>query len=298
MPTINNRDTLKTAYLSILVVFGLGSLSYAQDEDDQTTPQPTDSNSVAFTLMDVEAMIAYRDERRDTLAESLAESNLSAEQQQLVANAVAKAYVGIPVSSYTQSTKILSSEDEDSTENSSRVQVNVAGHTQREGASHTNRLDSNNPFFYFPAVPFVAESGQLLDESDSSATFEFDFDFPMDNAEEDEMMANLVKKMKWVFEISVSKADQTPERITMKLTKPVRKRFVFKMSTFQVDIHYSFIESCDCFAVTMMRTRIEASAIVAGRIEETVELTYSEIDCEPPKRFLLPEEPESSFLAF
>ena len=105
MLAIEHRRTVITTCLSILTILSIGSFSYAQDEDDQATPQNTDSNSVAFTLMDVEAMIAHRDERRDTLAEALAESKLSAEHQELVSNAIAKAYVGVPVSSFTKTTK-------------------------------------------------------------------------------------------------------------------------------------------------------------------------------------------------
>ncbi|MXZ44960.1 MAG: hypothetical protein F4Z01_08330 [Gammaproteobacteria bacterium] len=308
MLAIDRQCAVIANYLSILTILSIGSFSYAQDEDDQATPQNTDSNSVAFTLMDVEAMTAHRDERRDTLAEALTESKLSAEHQRLVSNAIAKAYVGVPVSSFTQTTKasgffneivnLQITGEEGPIEASSRVDVKVAGHVERENALFKLPLSSNNPFMYFSSVPFVAESGKLQSESDSSATFEFDYHFPLFHDAEDEMFANLAKKMKWVFEISVSKADLTPERITVKLAKPVRKRFVFAISKIQMDFYYSYIESCGSFAVSKMKELFQTSMIIEGKQEELSEYTYSEITCEQPVQFLLPEENENSFLSY
>ena len=308
MFAIEHRRTVITTCLSMLTILSIGSFSYGQDEDDQTTPQNTEPNNVAFTLMDVGAMTAHRGERRDTLAKSLSESNLSAEHQKLVSNAIAKAYVGVPVSSFTQTTKDsgyfnemankLIFGKEGPFEASRRVNVKVAGHIERENAPARLPLSANNPFMYFSAVPFVSESGRLQSESDSSATFEFDYHFPLFHDAEDAMFANLAKKMKWVFEISVSKADLTPERITVKLVKPVRKRFVFAISMIQMDFYYSYVESCGSFAVSKMKQLFQTSMIFEGKSEELGEVTHSEISCEQPVQFLLPEESENRFLRY
>ena len=308
MLAIDHRRTVNIAHLSILTILGISCFSYAQDEDDQATPQNTYANSVAFTLMDVEAMIAHREERRDTLAEALAESKLSTEHQQLVSNAIAKAYVGVPVSSFTETTKesgyftelanMHITGEEGPIDHSRKVDVKVAGHIKRENAPFKLPLSSNNPFMYFPAVPFVAESGKLLRESDSSATFVFDYYFPLFHDAEDEMFANLAKKMKWVFAISVSKADLNPERITVKLAKPVRKRFVFAINVIQMDFFYSYIESCGCVTVSKMKKLMQTSMIIEGKQEELSEVTFSEIACEQPVQFLLPEENENRLLSY
>ena len=308
MLAFNHRITVITTYLSILAILGISFFSYAQDEDDQPTPQNEDSNSVAFTVMDVDAMTAHRDERRATLAEALAESKLSAEHQQLVSNAIAKAYVGVPVSSFIQTTKAsgfaaetankLISGEEGPIEASSRAHVKVAGYIKHENNLFRSRVTSSSPFMYFSAVPFVAESGKLLHESGSSATFEFEYDFPLFHDDEDEMFANLAKKMKWVFEISVSKANLTPERITVKLAKPVRKRFVLTISTIQIVFYYSYIENCGCVAVSKVEELMQTSMIFEGKLEESIEVIYSEIACEQPVQFLLPEENENRVLRY
>ena len=242
-------------------------------------------------------MNTYLDERRDELVESLAQSDLSADHIELVANAMAKVYVGVPVSSYTHTSRIHSSR-EDPIESTNTYHVRAAGHIQQEGIEYTNTLDSNAPFMYFPPVPFESETGKVLDESDSTTTFEFELGFSIDADGDDDMMSDLAEKMKWVFEITVNNAEQAPEHITVKLAKPVRKRFLFKLSTFQMKFDYTFIENCGCFAVSSMNMEMKGSAIIVGRLNESVELKNTDIRCEQPVQFLQPDKEEFNFISF
>lgn len=288
MLEIHNRRSVKNVYLLILCVFGFATLAHADEVEEPNTPLIVESEDETFTVMDVEAMSAYRDERRETLIEALTDSNLSAEHQRLVANAMAKIYVGIPVSSFTQTTRTRSSREEP-TETTNTAHVSIAGSIQHENLEEASSLESNSPFLYFPAVPFLAETGKLLDESDSTATFVFDFDLLVDDEGEDDMMSNLADQMKWVFEFAVNTVDQAPERITVKLVEPVRKRFMFKLNTSQMEFDFSFIESCDCFAVSTMAMQMAGSVIFLGRLDVSFELTNTDINCEQPVQFLLPD---------
>lgn len=311
MRTIKLTQASRFSFLSIFIFASLGSFYYGEDEIDQEPPPNSDANGdgytvldeqeitnyVAFTAMDEEAMKVYREERRTELVESLSLSNLSAEHQELIASAIAKIYVGIPVSSYTFSSKVESSQEEDE-ESSISYHVRPTGHIQRGNLEVYHSLDTNNPFMYFPPVPFVSETGKLIRESDSTATFQFDFEFPMDSEDEDEMMAEFADQMKWTVEITVSKASEAPERLTIDLAKPIRKRFLFKMTNIKMDFHYSYIDDCDCFAVSRMNMQMKGSALFVGKLDESVELTYTDISCEQPVQFLLPETTDSSFLMF
>lgn len=299
MHAMNHQRQPKTAYLSILFIIGFGIFSFADDVDDQQIPQTTDVDSDTFTLMEFEAMNVYRNSRRDALVESLALSNLSDEHQELISNAIAKIYVGIPVSSFKHTSRFESMQDETvvSTDTS---HVSVDGHIQQENVSYKSSLNTNSPFMYFPPVPLVSETGKLLEESDSNATFEFDFNPSTEVEVEDVKRPDLTETLKfdWAIEFTVSKAEQAPERITIKLRKPVRKRFRFKMTTFQMDFHYSFIESCGCFAVNRTSTEMKGSAIIVGSLNESTERTNTDINCEQPVQFLLPDTRESRFLVF
>ena len=297
MLKIHNRRSVKIEYLLMLCVFGFATLAHADEVEEPHTLVIAESEDETFTVMDVEAMSAYRDERRKTLVEALTRSNLGAEHQELIANAMAKVYVGIPVSTFTHTMRTHSSRD-DSTESTNTSHVSVAGHIQQEDIEYTSSLHSNSPFLYFPPVPFDVETAKMLDESDSTVTFEFDFDFLKLNEDEDGMPAGIAEDMKWVFEITVNTVNQSPEHITVKLAKPFRKRFLFKMTTLQLDFDYSFIESCGCFAVSRMNMSMKGSALIVGRLDESFELTNTDISCEQPLQFLLPDTQESSFLSF
>ena len=307
MPTIKLTQASRFSFFSIFLLLSLGSFYYGEDESDQETLPSSDSNAdadeqeitnyVAFTAMDEEAMRVYREERRTELVESLSLSNLSAEHQELIASAIAKTYVGVPVSSFTFSSNVESSQEEDE-ESSITYHVRSTGHVQREDLEVYHSLDTNNPFMYFPPVPFVSETGKLLKESNSNATFQFDFEFPMDSEDEDEMMSEFADQMKWTVEITVSKVSEAPERLTISLAKPIRKRFLFKMTTIQMDFQFKYIDGCDCFAVSTMNMEMKGSALFVGKLDESVELTFTDISCEQPVRFLLPETTDSSFLMF
>jgi len=311
MLTIKQTQVARFSFLLLFCLASLGTFYHGENESDQKAKPISETNGdtyivldeqeiryrVAFTLMDKQAMSVYRDERRTELIESLAQSKLTTEHQELIANAIAKIYVGIPVSSFTHHTKVLSAHNEP-VESSNTSHVSVAGHIQQDDLEYTSRLDSNSPFMYFPPVPFVAETGKLLKESDSSVTFQFDFEFPMDSEDEDEMMSEFADQMKWTIEISISKASEAPERITIDLAKPIRKRFLFKMTTIQMDFHFKYIDGCDCFAMNRMNMEMKGSALFVGKLDESFELTFTDINCEQPVQFLLPETTDFSFLMF
>lgn len=299
MLKFNHRCTPKSTSAVLHLFIVLGVFSYAEEEQQAQPPQSRESKGEAFSVMDFEAMKIYRDGRYAELTESLANSNLSTKHQELVANAIAKMYVGIPVSSYEQTTRTDSLQDEP-IERTERLRISVAGYIQREPAytGYAWSLDANKPFKYFPFDALVPETGILIDESDTAATFVFDFHLPIEDLVEDNMLSNLAKKMNWLFEITVSKAEQSPEVVFLKLEKPVRKRFLFKLSTFEIEMRYSFIASCGCHAVSKMKSEMKGSALIVGRLAEFIEITVSDVECKEPLQFLLPENYEASFLMF
>lgn len=297
MPKIDHQSTPKSSSVFLLVILVLGSFSDADDEQEARPQQTIESEGEAFTVMDIEAMNTYRDERRNAFVESLAKSTLSIEHQELVANAMAKMYVGVPVGSYTEAIRTHNTRDEPF-ESTEMLRVSVRGYIQEESLFFARSLDSNSPFKYFPSDPFVPETGNLLDESDETATFLFDLAIPIEDSGENDMLAEFIENMNWLFEITVNKTKQTPELVVIKLEKPVRKRFLFKLSSVQLKLHYSFIESCDCFAINAMNMEIKASALVAGRLDQSTEIRFTDIECKDSVQFLLPDDIEASFLLY
>lgn len=297
MGAIDNMRPQLSGSVRLVSFIGFLFLGTSYAETEGETDQSSDSAVVAFTLLDTrEAIDSYRAERYKKAAGALASSSLKHEHMELVANAISKMFAGVPVSTYTESEREEGSSDE-STESTANWIIGDDGRIQRENESIFRQLNSPSPFVVMPSVPFNAASGRVLNESDTEATFVFDVDMKMDADDEGEF-AGMADKMKWVAEVLVDKNEQAPKAFTMKLDKPLRKRFIFKITTLKIEWGYVFNEGCASHIVNRITTEMDGSAIGAGKLHQFTEATYSDIECEQPLRFLLPDDTESNFVGF
>lgn len=264
----------------------------------QETEETSDAEEPNFTRLDtMEAIRGHRDDRYKKIAEGLASSSLSDEHQELLATAMSKMYLGVPVSSFTQSEREESS-DEEPSESKSSWSVTDDGQIKHATESIVWGLNTPSPFVYLPPLPFNAATGRVLHESDDEAIFIFDFDMNMMAEAADDDPYGVAEKLKWVAELAVGKRDQSPTSLVMKLEKPLRKRFLFKLTKFQMELHYSYVESCSGHALNRMTMEVDGSAIIVGRMYQLIELAFTNIECAKPLRYLLPEEDESNFVQF
>lgn len=291
----SERKSQGLVSLVIFSCFLVCSYSFADSEDQKE--EAVDTTVADFTRLDTqEAIEDYRLERYSKAAEGLAESKLSDEHRELLAKAFAEMYLGVPVSSYTNSERTDSSSEEDS-DSSAQWFVTEDGRIQDASESTIYALNSQSPFVSLPPIPFEAATGKVVEESDTEVKFAFDMDMAMD-ADTDEEFAGLAKQMKWVAEVVVGKHDQSPMSLVMKLDKPVRKRFLFKLDTLKIEMHYSYIENCAGYAVDRMVAEMDGSAIIVGKLYQLTESTFTEIECAQPIVRLIPDEYESDFLQF
>ena len=282
-------NPLTNAFLVLLISVGWITYNFGEDENEAKVESQTNSKGESFTLMDVDAMVSYRNERQAELEESLERSNLSVEHQDLIANAMAKAFVGIPLSSYTETSRREQLKEEP-TESSDNWTIKEDGHMHHEAVPFFPRsLTSDSPFIFLHAVPFLPETGTLLDSRANEVTFEFEADSSkIDNIGES-ALADFPLQSSLMFEVIVDTMEQTPKRITLKLRKPIRLPMIFAIKTVSLQYDYSFIENCDCFAIYRSKTHIDASMIFRGRLFISEESTYDSIACDRPLQFLLPD---------
>lgn len=281
--------------LAIFVCFLTCTISFAEEKEQ--TVEASETTGSSFSRLDtVEAISAYRDERHLKVAEGLAESKLSEEHQELLANAITEMYLGIPLSSYTHLEREQNSREEP-TDNSNQWIITEDGRIQHASESIVYNLNSMSPFVFLPPIPFEAATGRVLNESNSEATFAFDMSMTM-GPETDEDFAGLAKQMKWIAEVVVEKQDMAPRSLVLKLEKPIRKRFLFKLTTMTMELHYSYIEGCKGYSVNRMTMELDGSVIFAGKLYQFVESTFTEIECSQPLVRLLPNETESNFFSF
>lgn len=288
MPENVRQNAQKNTFLVLLILIGWGTLTYAEDEVEPQAVTNTNSKGETFTVMNVDAVIAYRNERQSELEESLTLSNLSSEHQELVTNAMAKVFVGIPVSSYTEISRqeYLKEEVNESTDN---WIVSEDGHIQYEDIPISRSLTFESPFLFLPPVPFLPETGTLIDSTGTTVTFEFKTDKSKIDKIGESVLADFPLKSNLLVELTADKIEQRPKRIAIKLRKPIRLPLVFAIKTVSLEYEYSFIENCECFAVSRSKTQLDASMIFAGRIFISRESTFDNILCEQPLQFLLPK---------
>lgn len=266
---------------------------------EEQAGESTETSDPQFSVLDTMAAVqAYRDDRRRQIIEGLSSSALSEEHQELLASAMSKMYAGVPLSSFTHSERQESS-GEEPTESSFEYFVSEEGRIRHEseGSSQSLNLTSTSPFMFLPLLPFDAATGRVVEESDAEAMFVFDFDISMTDGENSDF-GPLQDKMKWVTQVVVRKQDQSPKTLTMKLDKPVRARLRFRVKTISMTLDYTYIESCDGFAVNKTTMEMDASVIFMGKLQVFAESTFTDIECTDPILYLLPKEEETSFFQF
>lgn len=276
--------------LVLLIVVGCFTYNHAQDNTEGIVDTLSNAMGESFTVMDVDAMLTYRAERQAELEESLELSSLSVAHQEIIANAMAKLFVGIPLSSYTENSRDEQLQEETS-EDADNWTIKADGHLHYEALQFfPRRLTTGTPFVFFHPVPFRPETGVLADSTDTDVIFEFDADpSKIDATIGDGVLANFPMRSRLIVELIADKNNQTPKRITIKLPKPIRIPLILAIKKVSLQYDFSFIESCRCFAINRMKTQLDASLIFRGRELESNESTYTNFVCDQPLQFLLPQ---------
>ena len=290
--------------------------------NEEQPTQTEDASVEPFTFLDsVETRNAFREERHEQAVEALATTSLSQEHQELLANAVGKMYLGIPVSSYTATERGESSDEDEPTESKNTWSIRETGQFHNANESTVQGLRAgaqNSPFHDLLGAEMLRdESLKVLNESDSEITFVLDMDMSiaeegseqeeshdetqaepenesedvgLSDLEEFRQMGDMFGKGNFVSEITVDKLDESvASLVLMKLQKPLRRRFLFKITTLEMVFHFSYVESCDGYAVERQTFDMEGSALGAGKFFAASTLTFTDVACEKPVRYLLPD---------
>ena len=280
---------------TVLLAAGLGFHSSSIAEEEAKVTPSVNFKGEAFTTMNVEMLNTYRTERYTEVVESLTASELSKDHQELVANAVAKAYLGVPVSSFTE-TSTRSFGDEKGPSTTKNWEVTEVGQIEGINDASVDGLFELSPFMALPPTPFVPETGKLVEETDTTAKFVFELKKPKDFGIGDREIAELSEELNWLMEITVNKADQSPKVIAMSLESPERASSDQGLEEVNVEVHYQFVKSCDCFAASKFGMTMVMSVEESVNLSLSTETTFSKVECVQPLQFLLPELDETAFL--
>lgn len=256
-----------------------------------------------YATFDVESKNEYRMTRYNDVVSGLNQTSFAKEHQELLAQALSKLYVGIPVCSYVSSHEVQGDLFEESSESGKwkvtrKLGQRFAGELPDGWISHSKPLRSPmSPFVYIPAIPFSLAEGSVAAETSKGVTFSFPLDTLLfAHARANRWIRWLADQADWVIEISVDKERQAPRTMKFRLLEPVRKRMQYSFNSVDVTMTYSYIENCKFHAMTSLTVRIEGTAAFRGKFVEEMKDSYIDIECESPLEYLHPYTPQTNFL--
>ena len=275
-----NRSLL----LGVCSFFALSALSQT-DSDSALRTEESDQSDEISILSELELQ-SYQNEQYQKLKDKLKTSSFSSEHQDLIARVLSKSVVGVPVSTYVQES-IAEATDADPTEEIERMTILDTGMIENDSARSYSLDGSNTPFPQIAFVPLDPASGQILTESESEIVFRFDVDIEIPEEEEiPNFFANIIRDLELVVDLTIERNTESMQTASIHLLKPLRKLFLFKFKTFKITYDYEFIEDCGCMAVKTMNMDMGGSLIFLGRFFAKATVTYSDIQCEKPRRYI------------
>lgn len=275
LPTVKNLF-LGIALLAVLT----GSVSAKR------TVTSTESGDIIAS--DLAEMQEYANLQKAHLSTKLeAAKSLSDRQKELVATALSKDLEGLPLCSFSQD--IAYREETDKSET-------------REVIVHENGLLTDNksrerifsewkysPFSAPPAIGMDLSSGKLIEETDNEATFQFKFDKKAKSASENitELLGNLKRVAKNLrYDLTVDTQTGAPKKLVLELIKPTRVMVVARVKKIRHEYVYYFDENMQRFTIPTQAVEYAYSAPTRGKVDEKIEVNYSNFECSTPLRYL------------
>lgn len=299
------KQIWKSLVVGVLVLFAVSGQNLSPQQDF-AAPIATEKQRW-FATMDTQRKEEYQEERyRDILA-GLSETSFKAANQELLAQALSKTYVGVPVCTYVYSHESqgeLFKDVDDVGDLSMSGQWTVLSRGTQdfrsempEGFQFRTKPLSNpmSPFVYIPAIPFSLSDGRVLKETPSLMTFSFPLDTLLFKHSH-RRIEWLAKQADWVVEFTVDKERQAPNTLKFRLSEPVKKPMRHSFNAVDINMKFNYLENCEFYARTSLTVRIEGSAITQGKFVEEMSDSYTDIECERPLVYLRPHKPRVSFL--
>ena len=239
----------------------------------------------------------FQEMRYQEVLSELESTSLMPTDQKMLAQALSKLYVGIPLSTYTHS-DVVKGEFSKNNELVGNWEIVPNGtHRFRVEPPNESRLRKpiyapTSPFIYFPAVPFKLTEGTLSNQSETMTTFLFPLDRQL-FAEAPFLIRWVTELTDWMIEFTIDTQNQSPQTIKIRLAEPVRKRGRYSFDRVDVSMNFKYIESCELYARTSLSVKINGRVLSVGRVDEEITDTYSDIECDRPLVYLHPYSPNT-----
>lgn len=212
---------------------------------------------------------------------------LTDQHKEFVATALSKDLEGLPLCSFDQ--QIVYQEESD--KNELRV-VTVHEDGLLTDNQARKRIFSEwkySPFSAPPAAGIDFSSAVLLEETDSTMTFQFRFDKKAKSPSENvsELLGDLGRVAKNLrYELIVDAQNGAPKSLVLELIKPTRVMVVARVKLIRHEYHYEFDQSLQRYVIPKQSVEYAYSAPTRGSVEEKIDVTYSNFECQTPVRYV------------
>ena len=255
-----------------------------------------DSSSSSITTFSLAEIQKYRDDRYHNFQESLSEAQLSKQHQDLIARALSKTYSGIPLCSFSftldaRGDKAFPNEDE------AVWTVSASGGTEREN-NDDRRHYRDAPISYVPNNPFDLAQGTVVAENQSSVKFRFPMTPRLKAPNLHSDAVRVLRKVDWVAELTVDIKQKAPISLLLTLASDDGRAQapLVNVDVARVEFLYKYNDSCQFYEVFSKLRLFKGSSLFSGDFLDKTIKTFTNVRCEQPVVFLLPEKKELEFI--
>ncbi len=285
-------DSIKHCFTCLLVGLVLNG-NCEVSKDPVSTLDSSISSTTTFTVAEIQQ---YRDDRYHMFQESLSEAQLSEEHRDLIASALSKTYTGIPLCSFTfaldaRGDKALPSEEE------AVWIVTESGVTEQAG-NEDQRHYRDSPISYVPNNPFDLAQGSVVSESKSLVKFRFPLTPRLIAPNLHSDAVRVLRKVDWVADLTVDPEQQAPISLLLTLASDDGRAQapLVNIDVARVEFLYKYNDSCQFYEVFSKMRLFKGSSLFSGDFLDKTIKTFTNVECEQPVAFLLPEKKELEFI--
>ncbi|MYF38882.1 MAG: hypothetical protein F4219_09025 [Gammaproteobacteria bacterium] len=276
-----SSQSLISAILGMVLIVALPSSLYAERK-------VTSSETGDIVASDLTEMQEFSVSQYELLLEKLeVADSLSDNHRELVATALSKDLEGLPLCTFNQ--EIVYREE---TEKSETRLLTV-----HEDGLITDNKERKRMYFEWKYSPYSAppaagidfSSGTLIEETESDLTFQFRFDKKAKSASENvtELLGDLGRVAKNLrYQLRVDAQTGAPKSLVLELIKKTRVMVIARVTKIRHEYVYEYDEATQRYYIPTQFVEFAYSAPTRGKVDERIDVTYSNFHCETPTRYV------------
>ena len=281
----------KSMILTFMLLPLVSLSSRTQSKEDTIQENRTPEASEEFRLLTESEVEIHHASLCEEIKKQLSTSRLENAHQDLLANALSKVMLGVPIGSFerTEVTEQTGSETEECTFKLALVENGYF--EDLDTGCKIDFAEAKSPFYIADSLPFDFNRSGVSAENNTDITFRFrqKTELSFKNTPQEILDALFAQKnIRWVTELTIDKDNRNLKHASFYLERPIRKWPLYRVDTIRITCDFEFIENCGCVGVSESSLEVSGSVIFVGRLNQRMTETFSDVECTEPKRYLIP----------